>query len=550
MPNYTNSVWSETPPAVPHGALDGDIETDVAIIGAGITGVTAARLLELGGRKVALLESRRIGKGETIKTTAHLTEVPDVRMHRLISRFGEGGARLAVRGQRAAIDRIEAFVNELRIDCQFERVPAYLYAETAAQEKVVRDEEEAAQHLGLAASRADAVPLPFPIRRAIRFRDQAQFHPRAYLLALAAGIDGNGSHVFEQTHVTGVEERGDRCVVVTDRGSIVARDVIIAAHVPIANKLFSHTKLAAYRTYVIGAAVPMPPSPGLYWDTAQPYHYLRGHVVDGVPYLIVGGEDHKVGDLEDTTLPFQRLEAYLKNRFGRTLAATDLRWSGQIIEPADGLPYIGRNAASSHVYIATGYSGNGLTQGTLAAMILADQIQGVANPWSKLYDATRFKPLASAQAFVSESVDFPRHLLTDRLPAANDAGDIESLPAGEGVVANVGGNKLAVYRSGAGELSALSPVCTHLGCLVHWNTTEKSWDCPCHGSRFDPLGRVLNGPATASLEPRALSATPPKPAAGRTTKPAAHDRRPAAGRTTKPAAGDRRPAAGPTKARG
>jgi glycine/D-amino acid oxidase-like deaminating enzyme/nitrite reductase/ring-hydroxylating ferredoxin subunit len=500
MPNYTNSIWSETPPGIQYGPLVGHVDADVVVIGAGITGVTAARLLKLAGRKVALVESRRIGKGETGKTTAHLTEVPDVRFQRLISRFGEGGARLAVRGHRAAIDRITTFVEQLQIDCQLERVPGYLYAETPQQAKLLDQEVKAAKKLGLRATLVESLPTGLPVERAIRFEDQAQFQPRAYVLALAKGIDGDGSHIFEQSHVVEIDE-GKPCRVTTEGGTITARDVIVAAHVPIANKFFTHTKLAAYRSYAVAAVVPMPPEPGLYWDTADPYHYIRGQVVDGVPYLIVGGEDHKVGELDDTTVPFERLEAYLRARFGIDLAATDHRWSGQIIEPADGLPYIGRNALSGHVYVATGYSGNGITYGTLAGMMMADAIQDIANPWRDLYDATRFKPLASAKAFVSENIDFPRHLVTDRLPPANDAHDIESLPAGEGMVVGVSGRKLAVYRNGHGDLSALSAVCTHLGCLVHWNTTEKSWDCPCHGSRFDPIGRVLNGPATAPLEP-------------------------------------------------
>jgi glycine/D-amino acid oxidase-like deaminating enzyme/nitrite reductase/ring-hydroxylating ferredoxin subunit len=516
MPNYTNSVWTETPPETQYGPLVGHVDADVVVVGAGITGVTAARLLKLAGRKVALVESRRIGKGETAKTTAHLSEVLDIRFHRLVSRFGEGGARLAVQGHRAAIERIASFVAELQIDCQFERVPGYLYAETPQQAKLLDQELKAARKLGLPAVAVDELPLPLSVERALRVDNQAEFQPRAYVLALARGIDGDGSHIFEQTHVVEIEE-GKPCRVTTEGGTITARDVIVAAHVPIANKFFTHTKLAAYRSYAVAAAVSIPSAPGLYWDMADPYHYIRGHVVGGVPYLIVGGEDHKVGEIDDTTVPFERLEAYLRLRFGLELAATDFRWSGQIIEPADGLPYIGRNALSGHVYIATGYSGNGITNGTLAGMILADQIQDIPNPWSALYDATRFKPLASAKAFVSENIDFPRHLVTDRLPPANDAHDVQSLPAGEGVVVNASGRKLAVYRNGHGDLSALSAVCTHLGCLVHWNTTEKSWDCPCHGSRFDPLGRVLNGPATAPLEPAEVGAVEP-PAAGKRTR--------------------------------
>ncbi|HET6281345.1 MAG TPA: FAD-dependent oxidoreductase, partial [Polyangia bacterium] len=218
---------------------------------------------------------------------------------------------------------------------------------------------------------------------------------------------------------------------------------------------------------------------------------------------IVGGEDHKVGEMDDTTEPFQRLEAYFKGHFGQSVAPTDYRWSGQIIVPVDGLPYIGRNALSSHVFIATGYGGNGMTQGTLAGLVLAEQVTGGKSAWGDLFDATRFPPIGAARNFISENIDFPRHLVADRFGTPGSQA-IAELDAGEGRVVNVKGQRLAVYRNGSGELSALSPVCTHLGCLVHWNTTEKSWDCPCHGSRFDPTGRILNGPASEPLEARTI----------------------------------------------
>lgn len=504
MPNYTNAIWSDAIEVPTYGRLERDLVVDVAIVGAGITGVTAARLLKDAGLKVALVEARRAGKGETGKTTAHLTEVLDTRYHDLISKFGAEGARLAARGQRAAIDRIAAFVRERKIACQLETVPGFLYAETASGAKTVEHEEAAARRLGIAVTRVDTVPLPFKVNRAIRFDDQAQFHPRRYLLALLAEIDGDGSHVLEDTQVLDVDEGKEQCLVTTDKATITARDVIIAAHVPFLNRFAMHTKLAAYRSYAIGLALPTVGPSGLFWDVAEPYHYIRSHVMDGVPYLIVGGEDHKVGEQEDTTVPFQRLESFVSEHFRRTVGVTDFRWSGQILESADGLPYIGRNTSDTHVYVATGYSGNGLTNGTLAAMILSDQIRGVENPWTKLLDATRFKPLASAKAFVTENIDFPKHLIADRFVGMGHEADLAAIPAGEGRIVRVGGSKLAVYRAGGGALTALSPVCTHLGCLVHWNTTEKSWDCPCHGSRFDPTGRVLNGPATTPLEVQPL----------------------------------------------
>jgi glycine/D-amino acid oxidase-like deaminating enzyme/nitrite reductase/ring-hydroxylating ferredoxin subunit len=506
VPNYSNTPWLESTLAHRYPRLEGDFEADVAIVGAGVTGVTAAVLLKRAGLRVALIESRRVGKGETARTTAHLTEELDTRYATLIARFGPEGARLAALGQQAAIKRIAGFVSELDIDCGFAWVPGFLYAEDDAGADGLEEEAEAARSVGLAVEVVDRVPLPFPVRRALRFERQAEIHPRSYLLALAALVPGAGSAVFEETHVVDIDE-GPMCRVITGSGVISAHRVIVAAHVPISNRIFLHAKLAAYRTYVIGVPTTLPPELGLYWDTAQPYHYLRTHRVGPQTFLMVGGEDHKVGEESDTTAPFARLEQFLLDHFGIEPAPTDYRWSGQIIEPADGLPYIGRNSASRHVYVATGYSGNGMTGGTLAAIMLADELRGVKSPWRQLLDATRWKPLASARAVVSENKDFPRHLVADRIGIPG-AEALASLPRGEGKVVSIDGERYAVYRNAEGHLSARSPVCTHLGCLVHWNSTETSWDCPCHGSRFDPSGRVLNGPAVEALPPRQLPEAP------------------------------------------
>ncbi|HMF39195.1 MAG TPA: FAD-dependent oxidoreductase [Polyangia bacterium] len=507
MPNYTNSVWSEATPAPPYPPLAGNETADVAVVGGGVTGITAALLLARAGRRVAVIEARRIGKGESGKTTAHLTEALDQPYHVLISRFGLDGARLAANGQRAAIERIATFADECAIACDFQRMPGYAYAETRAERAELEREAAAARRLGLDTTLVERAPLPFPITGALRFDDQATIHPRAYLQGLERAFVGLGGRIFEDTQVVAIDE-GDPCRVISDRGVVAARDVIVAAHVPIVNRVLLHAKLAAYRSYVVGVDLSGDAGigDGLYWDMGTPYHYIRSHTIGGRRFLIVGGEDHKVGDADDTTAPFARLESFVRVRFGRDVAPTDYRWSGQIVVSADGLPYVGRNSMSHDVFVATGYAGNGMTQGTLAAMVLTDEICGLANPLAELLDATRIKPLASAGAVLAENLDFPRHLLTDRLTGRGDDGEaaLAAIPPGEGQVLSLGGERLAVYRNANGQLGALSPKCTHLGCLVHWNTTEKSWDCPCHGSRFDPHGRVLNGPAVTPLEARAI----------------------------------------------
>ena len=317
MPNYTNSVWSEATPAPPYAPLAGNVAVDVAVVGGGITGITAALLLARSGRRVAVVEARRIGKGETGKTTAHLTEALDVSYEKLVSRFGADGARLAAAGQRAAIERIATFAEECAIACDFRRVSGYAFAETKAERAVLEREAAIARKLGVAAALVDRAPLPFPIAGALRFDNQATIHPRLYLQGLERAFVAMHGQIFEDTQVVAIDE-GDPCRVISDRGVVSARDVIVAAHVPIVNRFLLHAKLAAYRTYVLGIELGADAGvgDGLYWDMAEPYHYLRAQAVNGRRYLLVGGEDHKVGEADDTTAPFERLEAYVRVHFG------------------------------------------------------------------------------------------------------------------------------------------------------------------------------------------------------------------------------------------
>jgi glycine/D-amino acid oxidase-like deaminating enzyme/nitrite reductase/ring-hydroxylating ferredoxin subunit len=495
LPPESRSPWIESAAFPRFPALGAPPAVDVVVVGAGITGLTAALLLKRAGKKVAVVEALRVGEGVTGYTSAHLTEVFDCSYGTLLSNFGADDGRRAVEAARAALATIEGLVRAHHIDCGFQRLPGYYYTEHAEHADALREELEAARRLGASATSTTEVPLPFPVRAALRFDDQARFHVRRYLLPLLQAIPGDGSFVFEDTRVVDIED-GTPCLVKTERGEVTAADVVMATHVPL-NRLLLQTKVAHYRSYVLGCRVTAEVGDALYWDDEEPYHYTRRAEIDGVPLLIVGGEDHKVGQEDDTEARFQALLGYAHERFGVSEVA--YRWSAQVAEPVDGMPYLGRNAASTHVYVGTGYSGTGLTFGTLAAMIASDLILGRENVWADLFDATRVKPLAAARTFLAENVDFPAHLVGDRL-RREDGDALADVARGTGQVLTLEGHKRAVFRDDAGAVHILDPVCTHMGCLVAFNNAERTWDCPCHGSRFDVSGEVIDGPAVKGLQ--------------------------------------------------
>jgi glycine/D-amino acid oxidase-like deaminating enzyme/nitrite reductase/ring-hydroxylating ferredoxin subunit len=506
LPDVSRSLWIASAPGPRYPALRGDLEVDVAVVGAGITGITAARLLTDAGLKVALLDAGRVARGVTGHTTAHLTEVTDASFADLIDRFGVEGARLALAATRAALDHIAATVKRLRIACDFARVPGFQYTETDDGRAPLQEERDAARRLGVAATWTDDVPLPFATAGALRYDGQAQFHVRKYLLPQAARLARGKCRIFEDTLVTGVKD-GEPCRVVTERGTVTAREVLLATHAPLDNKTIQ-TKVAQYRSYVIACRVAGDAPEGLFWDDQDPYHYIRSHPTARGRVVIIGGEDHKVGQEEDTVARYEALADYARERFA--VRAIEQRWSAQTLEPLDGLPYIGRDTGAGHVFVATGFSGTGMTFGTVSALLLADLVRGRANPWAELFDAGRLKPAKTVKPFLKENVDFPAYLVRDRLarPSVKTA---RGVPRGGGAVLVVDGERVAVSRDAKGALCAVSAVCTHMGCLVRWNGAERSWDCPCHGSRFDAGGRVLDGPASRDLEPRAL----PRPRRGR-----------------------------------
>jgi glycine/D-amino acid oxidase-like deaminating enzyme/nitrite reductase/ring-hydroxylating ferredoxin subunit len=496
----TDSLWMATAPPRALPPLKEDLRTDIAVIGAGIAGITTAYLLALEGRRVVVLEDGAVGGGETGRTTAHLADALDDRYHVLERLHGEEGARLAAASHAAAIDRIESIVAAEKIACDFQRLDGYLFVPPGESLEILDAEFEAARRAGLREVRMvpRAPVTSFNSGPCLLFPHQAQFHPLAYLDALVEAIQRRGGRIFGATHATGVEA-GPPAVVSTEGGRKVTADfVVCATNTPIIDWLVIHSKQAAYRTFAIAAPVQPDTVPtALYWDTADPYHYARLQK----DLLIVGGEDHKTGQEDDAYDRFAYLESWTRERF--PIGEVEYTWSGQVMEPVDGLAYIGRNPADkAHIMVATGDSGQGMTHGTIAGILLTDLIAARANEWERLYDPAR-KTLKSAAEYLKENVNVAKQYLDYVSPG--EIGSAEEIRPGHGAILRQGLVKLAVYRDEQGALQALSAVCPHLGCIVHWNSLERTWDCPCHGSRFGVDGAVLNGPAVSGLEKRSLS---------------------------------------------
>lgn len=493
------SYWVETTPATSYPRLEEGISVDVAVIGGGITGITAATLLRREGKTVALLESKRIVRGATGYTTAKVTAGHGVVYSALEASFGAGGARIYADSNQAAVERIAQFVEEGSIDCDFERKANYVYAGSTQEVAELKAELEAQKRAGLSVEFVDETPLPYWVAAAIRLENQAQFHPRKYLLALSATIPGDGSHVFEETMATNVKG-GDPCVVETNRGVVRAKDVIVATHLPFEDGGLFFLKAHPHRSYAVAAPLDEADAPdGMFINSGTPTRSVRT-IPDGERLLIqVGGQGHKPGEEEDTPGRYQALEDFLQEHWPQA-GPVEYRWSTQDYMSVDRVPYIGRlRRTSKHVYAATGYSKWGMTSGTLAGVLLTDRILGRENPWADFYDAKRIKPKASFKRFLSGNAGAGLHFVADRLKPA-EKNDLEKLAVGEGAIVRVRGRKRAAYRDDAGSLHLLSPVCGHLYCHVAWNAAERSWDCPCHGSRYSGEGTVIQGPTVRPLK--------------------------------------------------
>lgn len=498
----TVSVWMDTTKMPSFAPLEEDLSCDVCIVGAGIVGLTTAYHLIGAGVDVVVLDDGPVCGGETSRTTAHLSCVLDDRFQWLERVQGEKRVRQSTESHMAAINRIEAIVREEKIACDFERVPGYLILGKSDAPDFLDKELEAARRASLTDARKLArVPgLPWDSGPCLEFPLQAQFHPLKYLAGVTRAIVRGKGRIFTDTHVDSIEGRPRRPQVKTrDKNTVTANAVIVATNSPISDYVVTHVKMAPYRTFVIGARIPKDSVPrALVWDTDDPYIYVRtAPLDDDSDLLIVGGEDHKTGQRDDAADRFRRLEDWTRRRYPK-VESIDYEWSGQVMEPADGFAMIGPNPdGAENVYLATADSGQGMTHGTIAGILLADLAQGKENPWAELYDPKR-KSLGAIKDIIRENLNVAVQYGDWVTPGESSFGDI---PRGEGRLVRMGAHKVAAYRDERGLLHLRDASCTHLRCIVDWNSAEKSWDCPCHGSRFDPEGRVLNGPALADLAP-------------------------------------------------
>ena len=444
-----------------------------------------------------MLDDGPIGGGMTGRTTAHLVNALDDRYFELERLHGEQGARLAAESHTAAIDLIERIVTQEAIDCEFSRLDGYLFVPPGDSQKILDDELEAARRAGLDLKKVERAPLDYDTGPALLFPNQGQFHPLKYLAALADLIEQKGGRIHCGTHVSEVVG-GEQARVTSVNGSVVTCEaIVVATNTPVNDLVAIHTKQAAYQTYVIGARIPRGSiTRALYWDTPDPYHYVRIQELDeNSELLIVGGEDHKTGQEDDADTRFSNLEHWTRERF--PVADIVYRWSGEVMEPVDGLAFIGRNPLDKdNVFIATGDSGNGMTHGTIAGILISDLISGRDNDWEALYEPSR-KTLRALPEFAKENLNVAAQFADLITP-----GEVESaseIQPGTGAVIRRGLMKIAAYRDDSGKVHERSAICRHLGCVVDWNSFEKTWDCPCHGSRYDALGKVIQGPANSDL---------------------------------------------------
>jgi len=482
-------------------ALTGHKDADVVVIGGGITGITTALRLAEDGKRVVVLESWTVGGGNTGGSTGNLYSTLARGIGSVRASWGDDVMREVVKARATGVDFIEQSVQRLGIDCQFRRCSLYFAAPTSSETlgHSLDEERSASEAAGLKASLVQDVPLPFPMQRSLKVENQAQFNPLRYVQSLARAGAEKGASIHEQSRV--IEVDAGKGVVRTEEGEVHARHIVHATHSPMGINVLQGAMVPS-REYGVTARLTTPQYPEDILWVLDPFHSIRSYHHEGKDYLVVVGEHHKTGENGAGKDHYARLEEYVRSKFETD--AFEHRWSAQQFSSADGLPYIGQALGKGHVYVATGFAADGLTWGTVAGLMLSDLISGRDNPWLDRFSPRRFTPMRSAKGWVEENVSVAKHFVKDHLGTDKIKGleELDGLQPGVGKLVSRGGEKLAVYRDEDGQLTALTAVCPHMKCLVHWNNSDKSWDCPCHGSRFTKDGAVIEGPAFQGLQQR------------------------------------------------
>ncbi|GEN74546.1 FAD-dependent oxidoreductase [Chryseobacterium hagamense] len=471
---------------------------DAAIVGGGITGVSTALKLQQSGKKCILLEAANIGFGTTGGTTAHLNDFFDTTFKEAISDFGEDNAKLLAEVGQEAIGIIETNIRNYNIDCNFERKTAYLFALDEKQEKQLQDIVDGASEVGHEMRYVDEIPFPIPFKKAVSIPDQAQFHPIRYIKALAEAFINAGGMILEDCLCENYDEQEDEVILKTSKGEIRASNVVYATHIPPGLSIL-HTTNAPYRSYAMAFSLKDENYPkDLGYDLIDPYHYYRVQEINGEMLLIAGGEDHKTGHEEDTGECFSRLENYVRKYFDVETAYYS--WSSQYYEPTDGFPYIGKLPGSKgKVYAATGFRGNGMIFGTISSQIISDLITDGSSKYENVFNPSRIKPIAGFTSFVEENAVVAYDFIKDKL-FKEKITSLSDVTEGEAKVVKYEGDSYALYKETGGKVHLVKSTCPHAKCEVRWNSAELSWDCPCHGSRFNVNGKILTGPSVTALQ--------------------------------------------------
>lgn len=494
--NKSLSYWLSSTPITNYPTLTEDIDVDIAIVGGGLAGISCAYLLQNEGFNIAVVEADRICQGATAHTTAKITSQHGLIYNKIKKQLGEELARQYAEANETAISVIKKIIDENQINCDYVQQSAFVYTEQEKYIKEIEAEVKSASELGIKASYVEEIPFPIPIYAAVRFDNQAQFHPRKYVLSLAKIIHDNNVHIYENTRAVNIE-KDDKYTIITEQGKkIKAEKVIIASQYPFYNKKGLYfSRLYPKRSHIVGIHAKEKYPGGMYINAEEPARSLRSQNTGEKELILVVGSNYTTGQSENTEKHYEELINFAKDIF--TVEDIPYRWSTQDYITPDSIPYIGYFTSDTpNMYIATGFQKWGMTNSMVAAMILRDLIVEGKSKWQDVYNPSRKNIIPSAKTFIVENLKVAESLLEGKVSSLPDEIDVKP---NEAKVVKIKGERIGIYKDQEGKLNLVNTTCPHMGCELNWNQAEKSWDCPCHGSRFTYKGEIIEGPAVKPL---------------------------------------------------